>query len=219
MWPAPLGTVAGFTGGTDYVCRMLRSALLFATLLLLAVTGAGCGDDGGDDDESVTVGAEDDAGDESGEDESGEDDEGATGDDDAGASNAGDLQVVWDLPPGEFTVWLPYQLIDDELQYSESASFQTTSVSMDEVLAFYRDYFPTIGLEIDELELGESVAMNLTKPDDPLWTGVMQTGVDPEGAVTVSQNYTDPKESGDTTTTDPAAESTSGEGGAVAGDD
>lgn len=195
---------------------MRRTQLILAVLLTLALGAAGCSDDGGSDDDfsDILPGGDDELSDGSG---------GSGGDgNDGGSSNGstsgtGDLLTVWPLPDGDYSVLLPYDLIDDEFQFSEFASFLTTSVTMDEVLEFYRQYFPTIGLGFNEIPLGESIAMNLTHPDDPLWSGVMQTGVDPEGNVTISQNYSDPKESTETTTTRPPAEASS-DGSGIAGE-
>lgn len=172
-----------------------------ALLLALLVTLAACGGDG--DDATTAVSPDDQtaaAGD--GPDDAGTDGDPASpaseepADDGAAATgSSGDLQVVWPLPPGNFEAFLPYQLIDDEFQYSEFAAFQTMEVSVDDVLDHYRQYFPTIGFEVNELELGESIALNLTNPEDPAWTGVVQAGETSDGWVTVSQNYSDPKDS------------------------
>ncbi len=182
---------------------------MIAPLCALALTLAGCGSDDGDEtttpDQATQVGGDgavDDAGsarvEGSGDSAVGSDGDAGSADDDEGGvateHSADDLRVVWPLPPGDFEPFLPYQLIDDEFQYSEFAAFQTSEVSMDDILDHYRQYFPTIGFEVGELELGESIALNLTNPDDPAWTGVVQAGVTSDGVVTVSQNYSDPKD-------------------------
>ena len=198
-----------------------RLLTLLIVLFSVALVAAGCSDDGDDggDDDGITIGDDDSGDDDDGGDDDGggDDDDAGDDDDDAGGSGgSGDLQVVWPLPDGGWEVWLPYQLIDDEFQYSESASFRAMGVSMDDVLDFYRDYFPTIDLVPDELALGESIALNLTNPADALWTGVMQVGTDPEGYTTVNQNYTDPKDQpDDPTTTEPGASSESDGSGIV----
>jgi hypothetical protein len=164
--------------------RLRFLPLLFA--LVLAVVAAGCGGDGDDeaDDDPIIPTAD------------GDTEAGSGGDDGSsgGGTPAGDLQVVWPLPDADYDVFVAYQLIDDEFQYAESASFITEDLTMDDVLDFYRDFFPTIGLIPNEIELGESIAMNLTNPDDSGWSGVMQVGLDPAGPVIVNQNYSDLKD-------------------------
>ena len=75
------------------------------------------------------------------------------------------------------------------------------SLSIDEVLIFYRGYFADMGIETNEFPAGESTVMNLTDPTNPAWSGVMQTGIGSDGYVTVTQSYSELKESTDTTTT------------------
>ncbi|MEM7142710.1 MAG: hypothetical protein AAF548_16935, partial [Actinomycetota bacterium] len=204
---------------------MRKTRFSMAVLLAIALLFAGCSDDGGDsaelsdDDTSDSdgggnggdggSGSDDDTGsvDDTGSGDDTEPSDDSDGGSTSGSTTSGDLESVWPLPGGDFMVWLPFQVTDNEFSYGEFASFQTMSVTMDEVLDFYRSYFPTVGLEMNELELGESIAINLTNPDDAAWTGVVQTGVDPQGYVTVSQNFTDPKESTTTTTSEPAAAS------------
>ncbi|MCP3937700.1 MAG: hypothetical protein GY708_20295 [Actinomycetia bacterium] len=195
-----------------------RAFVIFAIAFALLATS--CSGDESDEGDAITIGDQSNTGGDGGADDGdgGDGEGGAANSNDDSTSGSSDLEVVWPLPTGDYEVFLPYQLIEDEFQYSESASFLTTNTSVEDVLAFYREYFPTIGLIPNELELGESIALNLTDPDDPLWSGVMQTGADADGKVTISQNYTDPTDPTDTVTTD-AVDGSSDSDGAGTEDD
>ena len=103
---------------------------------------------------------------------------------DGEATNAGadELKSVFPLPPGRASAISAYQLDEDEDVRNERATFLVEDTSVDAVVAFYQETLPPLGYELGEpIQLGGSKAINVTHPDRPRMTAVVQAGVNEPG--------------------------------------
>ena len=212
---------------------MRVSIRLLAALAALALLAAACGgsdDDGGEEaitfdgdggaDGSDNDGSSDDDG-SSGDDDGASDD--ATGDDggsgeSGGSSGSGDFMTVFGLPPGDSveTDYAPYEFREDEFGTSESVTFEVTGATLEEIIAFYQETVPAMGYVVDEpLELGESLALNISDPNNPGTSAVIQAG-ETQGVITVHHNINrlnPPEDDDDTDTSGSSSSGSEGDAG------
>ncbi len=176
----------------------IKIGIALAVLSLVMAACTDPADEALDDDLTIEMPANDEA---PADDDALGDDQGTTDGAVAGGDQGdGDATSVWPLPTANAQVLFAWTQTDDELQLSENSDFTMTDIDADGVLTYYREYFPSIGLEINEFAAGTSTVMNLTKPADPSWSGVLQTADNSDGTATVHQEFTDYKEPGETTT-------------------
>ncbi|MEM9465071.1 MAG: hypothetical protein AAGA90_06845 [Actinomycetota bacterium] len=177
-----------------------RLVAALAALVLFTAACGGSGDDAGED--SITFdgdggadGDDDDSSD--GDDAGGGDDDGSSDDSDGddgtdgdSSGGAGDFMTVFGLPPGDAveTDYAPYEFREDEFGTSESVTFEVTGSTVDEIIAFYQQTVPAMGYVVDDpIQLGESIALNISDPNNPGTTAVIQAG-ETQGVITVHHN-------------------------------
>ena len=203
----------------DTVTRLGSKTVAAGALALLVLVGCGGDSDegadptivlSGDDDTTNDGGGEGDgSGGGDGSDDGGDGNEGSDGGSDdgsAGDAGSGDFMTVFGLPPGQSveTDWAPYERREDEFGLYEAVVFEVTGASVDEIIGHYEATLPSMGYEVGpRLELGDSIAINITDPDNAATTAVIQAG-ETDDVVTVNQNITVPAPPPDATTTEPA---------------
>ena len=114
---------------------------------------------------------------------------------------------MFGLPPGNSveTDWSPYVRQENEFGVTESVVFEVTWATLDEIISHYEQTLPTMGYVVGQrLELGESIAIDISDPDNPATIAVSQAGPTEE-VITVNQNKTVPVTDDATSTTVPAA--------------
>ncbi len=171
-------------------------------------------DDPGDADVDSTAGDDDQ--------DSGSDSDSNPGSDSDSESDSGDgsdssvstanLESAFPLPPGEVTpaAWAPFTRTESEFGVNENGTFEVRGSSVEAVVSFYESTLAEMGYEVGpRLALGESIAINITDPNNAATTAVVQVGED-DGVVIVSQDKFVPAPPG-STTTQPAATAVSGE--------
>lgn len=114
-------------------------------------------------------------------------------DGDAEGAGAGDLESVWPLPDGDASVLFAYELYEDDLVRRETATFEITGTGVATIIVFYEDLFASMGYETNQLELGESIALNVSDPAKPNLTAVVQAGPQPNGRLTLNQEKSELK--------------------------
>ena len=186
-----------------------KAAAAAALALLMLVACGGDSDEGAD--QTVVLSGDDDTTGSGGSDDDGSDDAASSSD-----AGSGDFMTVFGLPPGQSveTDWAPYERREDEFGVYEAVVFEVSGASVDEIISHYEATLPSMGYEVGpRLELGESIAINITDPDNAATTAVIQAG-QTDDVVTVNQNMTVPAPRPDATTTEPAeAVSTDAESG------
>lgn len=97
------------------------------------------------------------------------------------ATAGGAFETVFGIPPFGNAQMQPgfgeYRTINNEFQCDESVFFEMTGADRDQVIAFYTDTLSAQGYVVGApFPLGDSVAINLTMPDAPGVTAVVQVG-------------------------------------------
>ncbi len=140
------------------------------------------------------------------------DSESGSGDGSESSVSTANLESAFPLPPGEVTAadWAPFTRTESEFGVNENGTYELRDLSVEEVVSFYESMLAEMGYEVGpRLELGESIALNITDPDDAATTAVVQVG-EADGVIIVSQDKFVPAPTGPTTT-QPAATAVSGD--------
>jgi hypothetical protein len=95
-------------------------------------------------------------------------------------TNPNGLVSIWPLPPGDFTELFPYEVVDNGEDLDEKATFSTETVTQEEIVAFYEEFFPTIGLQVELFPNGGGTAIDLIDPARPTWLGAVTVLPGPE---------------------------------------
>ena len=186
-------------------------ALAVALVVVAAFALMACGDgDSGDDTSDLGIGADPDT-------TITLDDGDLSDDSSSGASGSssgdGDFMTVFGLPPGNSveTDWSPYTRQESEFGVTESVVFEVTGATLDEIISYYETTLPAMGYEVGpRLELGDSIAINVSDPNNAATTAVVQAG--PTGdVITVNQNKTVPATATETTQAPPDSAVSSGD--------
>lgn len=183
-----------------------RRLTVLAALVLIA-TACGGSSDGDDADDTTTSGTAQ---------PSATSAAASNGSGGGSSSGSGDFMTVFGLPPGDSveTDWSPYEYREDEFGTYEAVVFEVTGATLDEIISHYESTLPSMGYDVGpRLELGDSIAINITDPANPATTAVIQAGPT-DDVITVNQNKTVPV--GDATTsstTSPPVTASSGAAG------
>ncbi|MCB0989540.1 MAG: hypothetical protein KDB16_01070 [Acidimicrobiales bacterium] len=180
---------------------------LLGALVVCLVLAAGCGESAedaggapsGTDDESQTGSNSDSESNSGGSGGSGDSSEDGSDGDDADATGqsdpgGGDFETVFGLPPGNSveTDWAPFTVNETEFGVDQSVVFEVTGATVAEIVAHYQMTLPEMGYSVDEpIDLGGTVALNITDPANPGLTAVIQIG-ETGDFITVNQNMSIP---------------------------
>ncbi len=198
--------------------RTLKALLLIASITVVA---AACSDDpvddSADDDTVVELGADDSSG---GDDDSSNSD--SSNSDVEADDDSSEFMTVFGLPPWPSveTDWAPYTRDESEFGVNESVVFEVRGATIEEIVDHYQGTVPSMGFVIDQpIDLGETLAMNISDPARPLVTAVIQVGVTGD-FITVNQNISipNPPDPDDSDEPDDSGSSSSTDAGGAAGD-
>ena len=108
------------------------------------------------------------------------------------------LDSVWPLPPeGTATVLFVYEMSENDLQISETSTFEIAGTDVDTVVRFYNEFFSEMGVIATPFGAGTSIVLNLSYPDNPNVTAVVQVTETQDGSVvTVNQKRSEFKTGG-----------------------
>lgn len=182
---------------------------------VLALLAASCGDSDDEVDAAVEEVTESESGAGSG-DETSDDDNGADVEPLTGSGSTAELESVFTLAPGDWSVLFPYNEIEDETVFTRTATFLGTGSTVADLVSFYELELSELGYETNQLELGESIALNISDPADPNVLGVVQSTMNADGTLTLNMELTHLKEPGSDAAEDedPAPASSSSDGAA-----
>ena len=88
------------------------------------------------------------------------------------------LETVFPLPPGDASELVPYELIDDEVMYAETASVLIDGPTIDEAVAFYVDHLTGAGYDLagPTTTADGKVTLSASSASDPGTTVVVAVG-------------------------------------------